>query len=200
MPQTIEEQKSFFQRVLDGIEYLGNKVPHPAVLFLLLIVALGVLAQLFEWMGTSVSYQRINPETHEVEDATSAVRSLLSTEGIRFVFTSVVNNFIHFGPVGIIMVAMIGVGLAEQSGLIGAIIRKIVLVAPPRAMTAILVTLGVLSSIASDAGYLVLIPLGAVAFHSIGRHPLAGIVGGVRGRGSRIRGELSGQADRRHPR
>ncbi len=175
MPQTIEDRKSFFQKVLDGIEYLGNKVPHPAVLFLLLIVVLVVLAQVFEWMGTSVSYQRINPETHEVEEATSAVRSLLSTDGIRFVFTSVVTNFINFGPVGIIMVAMIGVGLAERSGLIGAIIRKIVLVAPPRAMTAILVTLGVLSSIASDAGYLVLIPLGAVAFHSIGRHPLAGM-------------------------
>lgn len=175
MPQTSEVRKPFFQRVLDGIERLGNKVPHPAVLFSLLIVALVVLSQLFAWLGTSVSYQRINPLTHEVEEMTTAVRSLLSAEGIRFVFTSVVGNFINFGPVGIIMVAMIGVGLAERSGLIGSIIRKIVIVAPPHAMTAILVTLGVLSSIASDAGYLVLIPLGAVAFHSLGRHPLAGM-------------------------
>jgi len=175
MPNTSEAPKSFFQRSLDGIEYLGNKVPHPAVLFLLLIVVLVVLSQLFQWLGTSVSYQQINPETHELEQATAAVRSLLSADGIRFVFTSVVSNFINFEPVGIILVAMIGVGLAERSGLIGAIISKIVIVAPPRAMTAILVTLGVLSSIASDAGYLVLIPLGAVAFHSMGRHPLAGL-------------------------
>jgi aminobenzoyl-glutamate transport protein len=167
--------KSRFQRVLDGIEYLGNKVPHPAVLFLTLIAILVVLSQVFQSLGTSVAYQRINPETHELEAATTAVRSLVAADGIRFVFTSVVSNFINFGPVGIILVAMIGVGLAERSGLIGAIIRKIVIVAPPRAMTAILVTLGVVSSIASDAGYLVLIPLGAVAFHSIGRHPLAGL-------------------------
>src|SRR5262249_8772016 len=87
----------------------------------------------------------------------------------------------NFGPVGIIMVAMIGIGLAEQSGLIGALIRKIVLVAPRSAMTAIVVTLGVLSSIASDAGYLVLIPLGAAAFLSLGRHPLGGLAAAFAG-------------------
>ena len=70
-------------------------------------------------------------------------------------------NFINFGPVGIILVAMIGVGLAERSGLIQALIRKIVAIAPESAITAIVITLGLLSSIASDAGYLVLIPLGA---------------------------------------
>ena len=110
-----------------------------------------------------------------------SVRSLLSADGIRFIFTSVVPNFINFGPVGIILVAMIGVGLAERSGLIQALIRKIVLVAPPQAMTAIVVTLGVLSSIACDAGYLVLIPLGAAAFHSLGRHPLAGLAAAFAG-------------------
>jgi aminobenzoyl-glutamate transport protein len=92
-----------------------------------------------------------------------------------------VPNFVNFGPVGIIVVAMIGIGLAERSGLFGALIRKIVLVAPGRAMTAIVVTLGVLSSIASDAGYLVLIPLGASAFHSLGRHPLAGLAAAFSG-------------------
>ena len=98
------------------------------------------------------------------------------------------------------MVAMIGVGLAEQAGLIQALIRKIVLVAPRGAMTAIIVTLGVLSSIASDAGYLVLIPLGAAAFHSIGRHPLAGSGRGVLRRRGGVRRQLLRQADRRHPR
>ena len=175
MSTTSEAPKSLFQRVLDGIEILGNKVPHPAVLFFSLIILLALVSMFFQWLGTVVTYQRINLETYEIEEATTAVRSLLSDDGIRFVFTSVVSNFIKFGPVGIIIVAMIGVGLAERSGLIGALINKIVIVAPPQAMTAILVTLGVLSSIASDAGYLVLIPLGAVAFHSLGRHPLAGL-------------------------
>jgi aminobenzoyl-glutamate transport protein len=112
---------------------------------------------------------------------TTTVNSLLTGEGIRFIFTSVVPNFINFGPVGIILVAMIGVGLAERAGLIQALIRKIVAVAPPSTLTAIVITLGVLSSIASDAGYLVLIPLGAAAFHSVGRHPLAGLAAAFSG-------------------
>ena len=87
----------------------------------------------------------------------------------------------NFGPVGIILVVMVGVGLAEQAGLINALIKKIVIVTPRRAVTWILVTLGVLSSIASDAGYLVLIPLGAAAFLSLGRHPLAGLAAAFAG-------------------
>ncbi|HSO18774.1 MAG TPA: AbgT family transporter, partial [Desulfosarcina sp.] len=173
--------KSLFQRLLDGIERFGNRVPHPAVLFLGLIGLLVVLSHVFQLLGTSVSYSRINPETYELEQAATAARSLISADGIRIVFTSVVSNFISFGPVGIIMVAMIGIGVAERSGLIGALIHKIVIVAPPQAMTMIVVTLGVLSSMASDAGYLVLIPLGAVAFHSLGRHPLAGLAAAFAG-------------------
>ena len=160
---------------MDLIERWGNKVPHPAVLFLILIGAVALLSHVLHLLGISVSYERINAETHEIEAATTVVNSLLTADGIRFVCTSVVPNFINFGPVGIILVAMIGVGLAERAGLIGALIRKIVVVAPPQAMTAIIVTLGVASSIASDAGHLVLIPLGATAFYSLGRHPLAGL-------------------------
>jgi aminobenzoyl-glutamate transport protein len=167
--------KTRFQRLLDGVERLGNRVPHPAVLFLLMIVGVVVLSYLLAMWDVRVSYERLNFETHEVEVATTAVRSLLSADGIRFIFTSVVPNFVNFGPVGIILVAMIGIGLAERAGLIQAVIRKIVEVAPRWAITAIIVTLGVVSSIASDAGYLVLIPLGASAFYSLRRHPLAGL-------------------------
>jgi aminobenzoyl-glutamate transport protein len=147
----------------------------------LLIGVVVLLSQVLSLAGISVSYQRINPQTHEPEFATSAVKSLLTADGVRFIATSVVPNFINFGPVGIILVAMIGVGLAERAGLIQALIRKIVTVAPRAAMTAIIVTLGVLSSIASDAGYLVLIPLGAAAFHSLGRHPLVGLAAAFAG-------------------
>jgi aminobenzoyl-glutamate transport protein len=169
------------RRLLDLIEKVGNKVPHPAVLFSLLAIGVILLSHFFHWMGASVSYDRIDPETHEAVTATTTVRSLLSADGIRFIFTSMVPNFINFGPVGIILVAMIGVGLAERSGLIQALIRGIVTVAPPSSMTVIVVTLGLLSSIASDAGYLVLIPLGATAFHSLGRHPLAGLAAAFAG-------------------
>jgi aminobenzoyl-glutamate transport protein len=173
--------KTFFQRLLDQVERLGNRVPHPAVLFLALLALVVVLSQVLAMLGTKVSYQRISPATHETELVTTAVTSLLSAEGIRFVFTSVVDNFVNFGPVGIILVAMIGVGLAERAGFIQALIRQIVASAPRQAMTAIIVTLGILSSIASDAGYLVLIPLGAAAFHSVGRHPLVGLAAAFAG-------------------
>lgn len=169
------------RRLLDWIEKVGNQVPHPAVLFSLLAITVVLLSHLFQWMEVSASYERINPETHEIQTVITEVRSLLSADGIRFIFTSVVPNFINFGPVGIILVAMIGVGLAERSGLIHAIIRGIVAVAPPSSLTVIVVTLGLLSSIASDAGYLVLIPLGATAFHSLGRHPLAGLAAAFAG-------------------
>jgi aminobenzoyl-glutamate transport protein len=169
------------KKLLDFIERAGNKVPHPAVLFLILMIIVIVLSQFLQWLGVGVTYQRVNPTTYEIESATTAVRSLLSADGIRMIFTSVVANFVNFGPVGIIIVAMIGVGLAERSGLIGALIRKIVIVAPKRTITAIVVTLGVVSSIASDAGYLVLIPLGAAAFHSLGRHPIVGLAAAFAG-------------------
>jgi aminobenzoyl-glutamate transport protein len=181
MSRKSEAPKTTLQKLLDVVERAGNKVPHPAVLFFVLIGLVVLLSHLLHWAGTSVSYQRLNPDTHRPEEVATAVRSLLSADGIRFIFTEVVPNFINFGPVGIIMVAMIGVGLAEQSGLIQALIRKIVIVAPPKAMTAIIIALGVLSSIASDAGYLVLIPLGAAAFLSLGRHPLAGLAAAFSG-------------------
>lgn len=174
-------QKTGLQRLLDHVERLGNQAPHPAVLFFVLIGAVVLLSHVLFRVGASVTYQRINLETHQAELTTTAVQSLLSADGIRFMCTSVVANFINFGPVGIILVAMIGVGLAERSGLIQALIRMIVIVAPSRAMTAIIVGLGVMSSIASDAGYLVLIPLGAAAFHSLGKHPLAGLAAAFAG-------------------
>jgi aminobenzoyl-glutamate transport protein len=179
MSETSEARKTALQKLLDVVERVGNKAPHPAVLFFLLIAVVIVLSVALA--GISVSYQRLNAQTHQTEEATTAIRSLLSADGVRFIFTSVVPSFINFGPVGIILVAMIGVGLAEQAGLIKALIRKIVLVAPRKALTAIIVALGVLSSIASDAGYLVLIPLGAAAFLSVGRHPLAGLAAAFAG-------------------
>src|SRR5262245_31589826 len=181
MTETNVASKTVMQRMLDMVERVGNKVPHPAVLFFGLIVLVILLSEVMSRFDISASYERINPETHKMEYATTSIRSLLSAEGIRFIFTSVVPNFVNFGPVGIILVAMIGIGLAERSGLITAALRMIVLVAPPQAMTAIIVTLGVVSSIASDAGYLVLIPLGAAAFHSLGRHPFVGLAAAFAG-------------------
>jgi aminobenzoyl-glutamate transport protein len=179
--EAVTAPKTFLQKLLDGVETVGNKVPHPAVIFFILIALVILLSHLFHWLGTTVTYEVINPQTHKVEETTAAVNSLLTADGIRFMLTSMVRNFTNFGPVGIILVVMIGVGLAEQAGLINALIKKIVIVTPRKAVTWILVTLGVLASIAADAGYLVLIPLGAAAFLSLGRHPLAGLAAAFAG-------------------
>ena len=109
------------------------------------------------------------------------MRSLLSADGHPLLITSIVPNFLGFGAVGVIIVAMIGVGVAEESGLIATLVRKIVEIAPRSIFTFIIVMLGVVSSIAADAGYLVLVPLGAAAFHSLGRHPLAGLAAAFSG-------------------
>jgi aminobenzoyl-glutamate transport protein len=178
MAKASDAPKTFMEKVLDGVERVGNKVPHPAVIFVILIGIVIVLSHIMYLLGSSVTYEVINPETHKVEKATTTVRSLLTAEGIRFMFAGVVQNFMNFQAVGVIIVAMVGVGVAEESGLVKALIRKLVIVAPPWALTYILVGVGILSSLAADAGYLVLIPLAAAAFISVGRHPLAGLAAG----------------------
>jgi len=170
-----EEAKSTMQRVLDGIERVGNKVPHPAVIFVSLIIFVIVLSHILYITGVSATYESINVETHQVEKLTTEVKSLMTAEGMRFMYTNVIANFMSFNAVGVIIVAMLGVGVAEEAGLIKALIRKLVLIAPAKALTYILVFVGILSSIAADAGYLVLIPLAAAAFLSVGRNPLAGL-------------------------
>ena len=163
------------QRFLDVVESVGNKVPHPVVIFLILIGITIVLSAILGALGTAVTFETINPETHKVEQATTELRSLLSVEGIRFLYASLIPNFMNFTAVGLLIAAMIGAGVAEASGLVTALIRKLVLVTPSWALTYILAFVGILSSIAADAGYLVLIPLAGVAYLSVGRHPLAGL-------------------------
>ncbi len=167
--------RSFLQRTLDVVERAGNAVPHPAEIFIWLTVILIVSSHVLSLMGFSATYETFNAETHRLEHVTAAARSLLTGEGLRFMYSSVVQNFMSFNAVGLVIVAMLGVGVAETSGLIKAVIRKLVEVSSQRALTYVLVLVGILSSIASDAGYLVLIPAGAAAFLSVGRNPLAGL-------------------------
>ena len=196
------------KRLLDGIERLGNKMPHPAVLFLVLCGAVIVLSQILYWANWSATYEVVKPpavpteetyyggsteptdvgptepvppEAYEVTTQTSEVKGLLTGEGVRYLFTSFVSNFRNFSAMTIMLVVMIGVGLAEAAGLIASLIRKLVGVSSRGTLTFIIVLLGVISSIASDAGYLVLIPLGAAAFKSVGRNPLAGIAAAFAG-------------------
>src|SRR5690606_22398869 len=138
------EDKTFMQRVLDVVERVGNRVPHPAVIFVALILFVILLSHALYLAGVSVTYEAINPETHELEEVTRSVRSLLLGDGIRFMYADLIPNFMAFTGMGVIIVAMLGVGVAEASGLIGALIRKLVLVASPKALTYILVFVGIM--------------------------------------------------------
>lgn len=124
--ETTAAPKTFLRRLLDGVERVGNKVPDPAVIFFILAGLVIVLSHVLYLFGIKVTYEAVDPQTHAVKETTTAVRSLLSGDGIRFLLTSMVRNFINFGPVGIIFVVMVGVGLAEQAGLMTALIKKIV--------------------------------------------------------------------------
>ena len=181
MSQPIAAPKSAMQKFLDVVEKVGNKVPHPAVIFLILIAIVVVLSQILHMLGTSISFQVLNPETHKLETATTPAKSLLTADGIRFMYERLIPNFMSFTAVGLMIVAMVGAGVAEEAGLVKALIRKLVLVSPPHALTYIMAFVGIMSSIAADAGYLVLIPLAGAAFLSVGRHPLAGLALGFAG-------------------
>lgn len=127
---------------------------------------------------------------YTIEERTFEVRNLLSIDGIRFFFSSFVDNFAGFGVVAVVLIAMAGVGVAEHAGLMGAMIRRVVKVAPRRWLAFILIFVGVLSSVATDAGYLILVPLAAAAFLTVGRHPLAGLAGAFAGVGAAFAANL----------
>jgi aminobenzoyl-glutamate transport protein len=179
--ETLIAEKEAPSGFLATVERVGNMVPHPAIIFFILIGIVIILSAIFGLMGTTVTYEGYDQALGDIVEQTSSVRSLLSPDGIRFMLTSPVANFLGFTGVGVILVAMIGVGLAEESGLIATLVRKLVAVAPRSIFTFMIVMVGVLSSIAADAGYLVLVPLAAAAFHSLGRHPLAGLAAGFSG-------------------
>jgi len=168
-------------KFLATVERLGNKVPHPIILFSIFCLAIMILSQIMFMFGTYVEFQGVDSATLEPIMRTVYVQSLLSADGIRFIFTSAVANYQNMPAKAIILVAMLGVGVAEGVGLIGSVIRKALLGAPPKFVTVALVFIGIISSIASDAGYLVVIPLGASIFHSMGRHPFAGLAAAFAG-------------------
>ncbi|MGC9363432.1 MAG: AbgT family transporter [Fidelibacterota bacterium] len=160
-------KRPFSLRALDVIEKIGNKLPHPATLFAIFALLTLVFSYIIDRMGATA----IHPGTGE----TIRVINLLSGDGFRFIWSSATDNFVNFPPLGIVLVAMIGVGVAEGSGLLTALLRHLVTSAPKRLITAAVVAAGVLSHLASSAGYVILIPLGAMVFAAVKRHPLAGL-------------------------
>lgn len=168
-----DSSRRLLTKALSLIERVGNALPDPAMLFLIFALLVVVVSGVAAWWGIEGAH----PGTGQ----TIQPRSLLSVAGLHHILTSMVTNFTGFAPLGTVLVALLGIGIAEHSGLIGASMRGLVLAAPPRLLTLVIVFAGVLSNAASEVGYVLLVPLAAVIFQTAGRHPLAGLAAGFAG-------------------
>lgn len=167
------EGGGFFDRALDRIERVGNKLPDPVTLFFL-FVAMVLLAS---WIAAAAGWAAVHPGTGEQLQ----VVNLLSREHVQRMLIEMPEIFTDFPPLGLVLVVMLGIGVAERTGLIATALKAFVQSVPSRLITASVVFAGIMSSLAVDAGYVVLIPLGAVIFHGVGRHPIAGLAAAFAG-------------------
>ena len=166
-------KEGLLKRILNWTERAGNALPHPATLFALFALAALLLSAVGHWLG----WEAIHPATQEVIKPVN----LLSHDGIHRILLEMVDNFTGFAPLGIVLVAMLGIGIAEQSGLVNAIIRMLVLNSPKHLLTFVLVFSGILSNVASDVGYVLLIPMAGIIFYAVGRHPIVGMAAAFAG-------------------
>ncbi|MFD2760865.1 AbgT family transporter [Lentibacillus juripiscarius] len=172
----MKNKKGIFQRFLDIIERVGNKLPDPFVLFVGLALLMVVVSYIFSLFNASVVHPGSGEEI--------PIKNLLSGDGLQFILTSMLDNFTGFAPLGLVLVMMLGIGLAEKVGLLDYAIRKTILNSPPALITYTIVFVGILGNLASDAAVVLVPPLGALVFYKIGRHPLAGLVAGFAGAGA----------------
>lgn len=180
-PPKSPARRGAFQKFLSGVEYLGNLLPNPVTLFAVLALLVVIASAIADAAGLQVADPRPEGARGRAPDGIITPVSLLSAAGVRYMFTSIVPNFANFAPLGTVLVALLGVGVAEKSGLLGAATRGLVLATPRRLVTVVVVFAGVLSNAASEMGYVVLVPLGAAIFHALGRHPLAGLAAAFAG-------------------
>ncbi len=155
------------QSLLDAIERAGNRLPNPTVLFVVLCLVILVVS----WISSLFSVQALHP----INGTTITAINLISVSGLHRILSESVTNFTTFAPVGTVLVAIMGIGVAEHSGLLGVLLRVTILKTPRQLITFMVVFLAVMSSLAADTGYVVLIPLAALVFASVGRNPIAGI-------------------------
>lgn len=181
-PQTPDNpNKGWFAKFLATVEWLGNLLPHPITLFALFCLFIVLFSGLAEWLGMSVPDPRPEGSDKRELDGMIQVNSLMSAEGLRWIVQSLVTNFTGFTPLGTVLVALLGVSVAEHSGMLSALMRSLVIGASKRMVTVMIVFAGVVSNTASELGYVVLIPMAALIFHSLGRHPLAGLAAAFAG-------------------
>jgi aminobenzoyl-glutamate transport protein len=173
MTEVRSPRRGMLARFLDVVERVGNRLPDPLTLFVIFAALVVAGSAVMSGLGVSV--------THPADGKIITAHNLLTADGLRQMLTEMVKNFASFPPLGLVLVTMIGIGVAERSGLITAALKRLVMLVPKSALTATLVFAGVMSSMAADAGYVVLTPLGAVLFAGFGRHPLAGLAAAFAG-------------------
>ncbi len=173
MKSNNSDNKSSISKFLHIVEVVGNLLPHPATLFASFAVGIIIISAIVSNFNISVIHPGTGEEIHPV--------NLLSIDGLHRILTSMVTNFTSFAPLGTVLVAMLGIGVAEKSGLIGAAIRLLVISAPKKLLTFAVVLAGVLSNTASEIGYVLIVPLAGIIFLGVGRHPLAGLAAAFAG-------------------
>ena len=167
------KKKSFVDRALDFIEKSGNKLPDPAILFFLLMLFIWVLSAIL----SNFTFTELDPRT----GIPLEVVNLLQGDSLASFLANMVTTFTSFAPLGIVLVAMLGVGVADLSGFINAGLKSMLNVTPKKLLTPMLIMVAIVSHTAADAGYVLVIPLGGVIFYAAGRHPLAGIAAAFAG-------------------
>ncbi|MDP4535150.1 AbgT family transporter [Alkalimonas collagenimarina] len=175
------EKRGWFTSFLDTVEWLGNLLPHPVTLFALFALAVIFGSGIASFFDVSALDPRPEGAAGRAEDGVIQVVNLVSVDGLQRIVSNLVTNFTGFPPLGVVLVALLGVSVAEHSGLISAAMRGLVMNASPRMVTVTIVFAGIVSNTASELGYVVLIPMAAVIFHSLGRHPLAGLAAAFAG-------------------
>ena len=172
-PDKSIERRGFVVRALDFIEWAGNKLPDPAVLFLIGLIVTWLLS----WWLSNVQFTETRPNS----DEPIQIVNMLTLENFATFLTGMVNEFAQFPPLGIVLVALLGVGVAEHSGFINACLKSLLNVTPLKLLTPMLILVAIISHSAADAGYVLVIPIGGVMFYAAGRHPLAGIAAAFAG-------------------
>lgn len=176
-----KEKKGFILRALDTVERVGNGLPNPATIFIILTAAVIVISAICAACGVSVTYDFLDSKTGEINQMSVAVVSLLAPDSICHMVTTVVSNFTGFFALGTVFTIMIGVGVADGTGFLSALLCKVAASTPKGLVTSVVVFLGIMSNIASSTGYVVLVPLGAILFMAFGRHPIAGLAAAFAG-------------------
>ena len=173
--------------ILDWIERIGNKLPDPTTLFLIgtiIVMLLSHVAHVKQWsveqrLPRRASVSQNDTSEQSVEWAPTGevfrAKSLLTRDGLYWLIKNLVDNFMKFPPLGVVLVGMLGIGIAERTGLIAALLKGFMAFVPNRLLTPAVMFIGIMSSLTLDAGYVVLPPLAAALYKAAGRSPLVGV-------------------------